>query len=419
MYGFYTDVGGRGNNEDSYLAIESGGAYLFVVADGLGGHEAGEVASGILVDELRSAFMKTPYSFDLEQSIIKANDLIMAEQEKTGKKMKTTATAAYIFGGRTYVANVGDSRLYLFNDYKVVFTTVDHSVAQMAVQAGEITPDQIRSHPDRNILTRALGSNSKLKVDTYTVDNNTYDRLLVCSDGFWEHVLESQMIDTARQNDKPDAWISAMRVFREAHAPKNSDNNTAVVMIKDAVDMGNIATLTAAAAKAAAGTPANPSQVPAEGASNTAPVKASGKSSPKKKLLIALLCLLLFAAAFVVGILLGSRNDKKKNNNAEPTSTPAATETADPTATPETSGDPAATETADPTATPETSGDPAATETADPSASPETSGDPAATETADPSASPEITDDPAASETADSETTDPGENEVNTEPVQT
>ena len=139
MYGFYTDIGGRGNNEDSLLAIESGGAYLFAVADGLGGHEAGEVASRILVDELRRAFMKTPYSFDLEQSVKRANALILSEQDRTGKMMKTTVSAAYVFGGRTYVANVGDSRVYLFDEGNIVFTSVDHSVAQMAVHAGEIT----------------------------------------------------------------------------------------------------------------------------------------------------------------------------------------------------------------------------------------------------------------------------------------
>ena len=304
MYGFYTDIGGRGNNEDSLLAIESGGAYLFAVADGLGGHEAGEVASRILVDELRRAFMKTPYSFDLEQSVKRANALILSEQDRTGKKMKTTVSAAYVFGGRTYVANVGDSRVYLFDEGNIVFTSVDHSVAQMAVHAGEITADKIRSHPDRNILTRALGSAAGLKVDMYTVDNSTYDRLLICSDGFWEHVLESQMTETARANASPDAWIGAMRRFRDADAPDGGDNNTAVAMVKSALE-----------------THRTVKNAPDPAADNAAsPDSASGKSSGRPPfltgLLIALICLGLIAIAASAAYLAGFRGFGL--NNAQP-----------------------------------------------------------------------------------------------------
>ena len=232
MYNYYSDVGGRENNEDSFLAIESEGALLLVVADGLGGHECGEVASGIAVEELRKLFLRSPKHFDIEQAIIKANASILKRQETTNKKMKTTVSAAYIYGAKTVVANVGDSRLYLLKDNKIVFRTTDHSAAQMAVQAGEITEDQIRIYPDRNMLTRALGSTDSVKVDIYKIDSDSYDRLLTCSDGLWEHILEKDITDTAEQNANPEEWIKAMRAIHDINAPKGCDNNTAVVLIK-------------------------------------------------------------------------------------------------------------------------------------------------------------------------------------------
>ena len=231
-FAFYSDKGGRHLNEDSVLALTSGGCFLFAVADGLGGHDCGNIASGIVKDNLDKLFLDSPEDFNLQKAIISTNSSILNEHNRSEKKMQSTVSAVYINRTRTVVANVGDSRTYLFKGNKEIFRSIDHSVAQMAVISGEITQDQIREYGQRNVLTRSLGSDVDIKVDVNVFDNNAYDRIIVCSDGFWEHVLESQMKRSSFLTRDPEKWIKRMRVFHDADAPINSDNNSAVVFIK-------------------------------------------------------------------------------------------------------------------------------------------------------------------------------------------
>ena len=154
----------------------------------------------------------------------------IAQQEKTMTKMKTTIAIALIKEDRTIVAHVGDTRVYAFNEGKVVFQTKDHSASQMAVAVGEIKPEEIRNHDDRNVLTRVLGASEEVKVDAVAISKNQYDALLICSDGFWEYVLEEEMENTLKNSDSAMNWLYKMRTIQMNRAPDNCDNNTAIVV---------------------------------------------------------------------------------------------------------------------------------------------------------------------------------------------
>ena len=226
----YTDKGGRENNEDSLLVFGSPNGILLVVADGLGGHECGEVASGIAVDTLREEFAREP--FDPVSAIKLANSRILQRQAETGKEMKTTVCAAWINGG-VQLCHVGDSRIYALRAGDIVYQSVDHSASQMAVTVGEITPAEIRNHPDRNKLVRALGVGEEVKVDSVCLADDGYDALLLCTDGFWEYVLEDEIVSSLASADSPETWLSAMRALLPARVPEGNDNNTAIVLMRD------------------------------------------------------------------------------------------------------------------------------------------------------------------------------------------
>lgn len=226
----YTNIGGRPDNEDSCQVCKSSNGILLIVADGLGGHDCGEIASTLAVETLAMSFQKE--KFDLESSIQLANKKIMEKQNEMGLKMKTTISAAWISYDATTFAHVGDSRIYAFLFDKIVFQSMDHSLSQMAVLVGEITAGQIRNHPDRNILTRALGVTESVKIDVSRLNNGEYDSLLLCTDGFWEYVYEKEMIQYKLSSKQPDEWINKMREVLTKRISSNNDNHTAIAMLK-------------------------------------------------------------------------------------------------------------------------------------------------------------------------------------------
>ena len=230
-YTGYSDVGGRANNEDASLIAENEGAYLFAVADGLGGVEAGEVASEIVITTLKQLFLGNTSMFDLTNTIGIANESILDCQESRNKKMKTTIAAVLVQNGLVSCAHVGDSRIYLFNDQGILYQSPDHSVSQMAVYLGEITASGIRSHYDRNKLTRALGVESELKIEYCQFARQDVAAALICSDGFWEYVYEEEMVSLLTLSGSPERWLSEMRKLLELRVRGDNDNNTAVAVI--------------------------------------------------------------------------------------------------------------------------------------------------------------------------------------------
>ena len=146
--------------------------------------------------------------------------------------MKTTLVFLAMEKEMARWMHVGDSRLYRFQNGKLVKQTMDHSVSQMAVLMGDITPQQIRFHEDRNRVLRALGGdNAKADISPETELQSGRDAFLMCTDGFWEYVTEEDMENTFKDSDDGDGWLEKMIAIREAKAPQNSDNYTAAVIV--------------------------------------------------------------------------------------------------------------------------------------------------------------------------------------------
>lgn len=129
-------------------------------------------------------------------------------------------------------ANVGDSRTYVFRNKDIVFQSIDHSASQMAVHLGKIRKEAIRNHEDWNVLTRAVGALEELKVDIVKINPNKYDSILLCTDGFWEYILENEMCEALDISETPDSWLFKMRKLLEHRIPVRNDNNTAIAVMK-------------------------------------------------------------------------------------------------------------------------------------------------------------------------------------------
>ncbi|MCD7847421.1 MAG: protein phosphatase 2C domain-containing protein [Oscillospiraceae bacterium] len=227
----YTDIGGRSCNEDSVRIRLSDNGILAVVADGLGGHGGGDVASQKAVETLCNGWSGDVNLDELCESIQTANTEIRKLQTPT-VKMKSTITAVCYTCGKCIWAHCGDSRIYRFKNNVLEFQTTDHSASQLAVYLGQITPDEIRFHEDRSRILRALGQEDELKIDTGSMDLVKGDKyaFLLCSDGFWEYVLEEEMELDLKRASTPGEWIRRMRRRLQARIPSDNDNNTAAAV---------------------------------------------------------------------------------------------------------------------------------------------------------------------------------------------
>ncbi len=204
-----TGIKRRGKpNEDSLLALPAisnacGGVQpvgLFVVADGMGGHGNGQEASRLAIsalrDALKLALVGSPQDDNYEQVLAEgahtANLAVYRRNRQQQSDMGTTLAVALVIGNTAYIANVGDSRVYLYRESEgLEQITRDHSSVARLVEAGAITPDEVYSHPKRNEIYRSLGHQSTVKVDTFCVPLQVGDLLLLCSDGLWEMVRDS------------------------------------------------------------------------------------------------------------------------------------------------------------------------------------------------------------------------------------
>ena len=199
MVGIKSDVGiVRSLNEDYAGYIEEEEFKLYVVADGMGGHNAGEVASEMAVKAVE-AYVKENYkeqgSNVLENAVLFANEKIYnkAIVGSEYKGMGTTLVAALVYRNTIIVANVGDSSCFGVIDNNITKITKDHSLVQELIDSGSITEEEGRKHPKKNVITRALGTNNVVKVDIFKVDINTYDKYLLCTDGLSNEVLKEEI----------------------------------------------------------------------------------------------------------------------------------------------------------------------------------------------------------------------------------
>ncbi|MEA4869715.1 MAG: Stp1/IreP family PP2C-type Ser/Thr phosphatase [Christensenella sp.] len=199
-YAVKTDIGKRVHNEDSYLVPQKENLpLLFAVADGMGGHAAGAVASSLLVEQLRGFDQGVEEGRELaqfRQSVEKANLSVYQESEKDRSLhgMGTTLVAALLLGEKFIAANVGDSRMYRFHDASLETITTDHSLVEQLVLAGAITKEEARVHPQRNIITRAVGVSPVVDVDLFEQEWAAGDILVLCSDGLHGAVNEEDII---------------------------------------------------------------------------------------------------------------------------------------------------------------------------------------------------------------------------------
>src|SRR5918998_1353693 len=221
----------RKNNEDSILVGTGRDETLFVVADGIGGFEAGEVASSIAIEVLKEVVP----SESMEDAIGEANRRILdaARGDEKLSNMGTTVVAMR-FGVReeepvAEISHVGDSRAYLLRDGDLRPLTEDHSLVAELVRSGDLTRAQASEHPQKNLITRALGAEDEVEVDTIVLPVEPGDRLLLCSDGLTDMVPEPKMLDLLASHPK-DTEKTARALVRAALDAGGADNVTVVVV---------------------------------------------------------------------------------------------------------------------------------------------------------------------------------------------
>lgn len=225
-FGSRTDIGYvRDHNEDSLIIIPP----LFAVADGMGGHEAGEIASEITVNTLAELAPSHLDAEGLTAAVEAANyNVIKAPRQGIGRDgMGTTLTAAMLEGERLLIAQVGDSRAYLLHKGHLQQITRDHSLMADLIEAGQITPEEARVHPNRSVITRAIGSDIHMRPDIYELNVDAGDRILLCSDGLSSMISNNAIESIMRRQS--DAQHCADELVTAALENGGADNVTIVV----------------------------------------------------------------------------------------------------------------------------------------------------------------------------------------------
>lgn len=226
-----TNAGGKKVNDDTVEVQSFKGTYVFV-GDGLGGYAGGQRASRAACDAMMERARKGGLltKEEMEQAAAAAEKAVKTLQEETEGDMKTTMVFLAMEKGNAMWMHVGDSRLYHFRDGKQISQTKDHSVSQMAVLLGQITQAEIRFHEDRNRVLRALGAAKAKPEISPVLEVVPADAFLLCTDGFWEYVLEEEMEQTLSQAADPQAWIDAMETILKSRVKNDNDNYTAAAV---------------------------------------------------------------------------------------------------------------------------------------------------------------------------------------------
>jgi len=240
-----TDVGRkRAQNEDNFAILAEYG--LYIVADGMGGHASGDVASQLAVDTMREFFTSTandpdrtwPYKMDRDRGYeenrlltgIKLSNLRIFEFAKSNPKLKgmgTTIVALFVSAEGVYTAHVGDSRVYRVRDGSMEQLTEDHSLLNDYMKMKQLTPEEIENFPHKNVIVRALGMKETVKVDTRFDAPKSGDVILLCSDGLAGIVPDEEIFQTIQNT--PDLTAAAARLIEQANEAGGPDNVTAVL----------------------------------------------------------------------------------------------------------------------------------------------------------------------------------------------
>ena len=231
-----TDAGVvREMNQDYYFSSDTAVGNLpnlFIVADGMGGHKAGDYASRYTIERVVASVSRNtgeePIAI-MKEAINKANELLVAESREDESKsgMGTTLVIGTIIGNKLFVANIGDSRLYVVGQNMRQITR-DHSLVVEMVRLGEINADEARVHPDKNIITRAVGTSDHVEADFFEVEITADDTILLCTDGLTNMVRDDEILDIIKKYD--NAQAATMQLVKEANANGGRDNITVMII---------------------------------------------------------------------------------------------------------------------------------------------------------------------------------------------
>jgi len=236
MLGILSDVGNvRKTNEDSVGYFEGNDIDIYMVADGMGGHNAGEVASDLatkmIIEYIKNNHQDMDMKEVLSEGIKSANKKIydIASESDDLKGMGTTVTICFKKQNKMVVANVGDSSCYIIdNNKKLLKITRDHSLVQQLLDNGTITEEKARNHPNKNIITRALGTNEQVEVDLFDVDFTNVIKGVLCTDGLTNDVTYSEMYDIIMGNEN----ASSCKILVDLCKSKGGRDNISVIIFE-------------------------------------------------------------------------------------------------------------------------------------------------------------------------------------------
>lgn len=229
-------TGGRKNNQDYCGFMLNKEMGLWVVADGMGGHIGGEVASRTATETILDYFSSV--SAVTEENMLRLM-MLANEQVRKGQRenpqysnMQTTMVLIMSNEENTILANIGDSRCYYLSNGIIKKRTFDHSVPQLLVKTGEIREEEVRFHPDRNKVLKSIGKDDNLKPDITIIDHplQPKDAFLLCSDGFWELLTEEEMAVDFVKSTTPEEWLQKMELRLLRRMTKHHDNYSAVAV---------------------------------------------------------------------------------------------------------------------------------------------------------------------------------------------
>ncbi len=228
---YLSEQGGRPINEDSIVVQQTGENILLSVADGLGAHGGGDIASKIASDIAKEEYMKiTKLKPKIIHNIFQTIDDAIVAEQTDDLKMKTTLACVLCRYKWIYAAHLGDTRIYTFKSDKETYLTVDHSVAYEEVMKNHGTLDDIRRNPNRHILKAALGVGKIRPPDIFKQKIRDNLSVLICSDGFWEYVNEDDMLQALTNTTTAHEWLEAMLKCHSEKADKFNDNYSAICL---------------------------------------------------------------------------------------------------------------------------------------------------------------------------------------------
>ena len=233
-YAMVSKIGGRQVNEDYVTMSVNDSSKCFVVCDGLGGHESGEIASKLVGDTIAKCFEeKGDYPMFLDDAFNMAQDKLLELQREcsVSNGMKTTVAALVVTDEQMKWAHIGDSRVYhIFGDGSRYERTKDHSIVQQLLDSGEITDADVRKHDDRNKLLRAMGTvfGKKSFDKSAILERDGKHQFVLMTDGFWVNILENEMLECLNNTKTSEEWLAKMADIVEGRLENNSDNYSAI-----------------------------------------------------------------------------------------------------------------------------------------------------------------------------------------------